>query len=264
MDLMVSLASAVARIEGRLQAQEEASDDEREHLRLTIKEAVQEALEPMTSRVAALEADVKAAKTIGALMAGAVGFLAPIASWLLPKLIHLVPFLVLLTSCAPLVGCASLDKSGTHIAETKWLARPVKLVASDAFSPECQEALVEALAFWREQGVDYLSPSVVPASDKRFDGHTHGGTITIVPNGEIGSGAAGETYHSTTITGAMYSADIHIVDPDWCKPQVLAHELGHALGLVDIYEEESSESLMYWLTSPGGYGLSPAELEHVR
>lgn len=86
MGALLDLSDAVARLETRLNAQDDSEEYRRELLRLTIREAVQDALAPLDKRLDDIEKDVTRAKTVGAVIGSAVTFLVPIATWLLPKL----------------------------------------------------------------------------------------------------------------------------------------------------------------------------------
>lgn len=164
-----------------------------------------------------------------------------------------------------LFGCASVPVESMNDpgeVPSRWEARPVTVVASADMSPACLVALDDALAFWREQGVGYLLLEVAAHYDWHFDGTDRSGVVTVQSGGLEDPGASGETHRVRTVTGAMFSADIRIDDPKWCRAQTLAHELGHALGLA--HREDDQRALMWPATLPGGWDLSAAELERVR
>ncbi len=94
MSVLLDLVKAVSKVEERLDSIEDGESHRRELLRLVVKEAVQEAITPLEKRVGEMETKVK-------LVQYGAGVAAPILSWLLPKLIALVPVLLLL-------GCGHL------------------------------------------------------------------------------------------------------------------------------------------------------------
>lgn len=87
---MLALTELVTRLQARLDAEEASEDDRRELLRLTIREAVAEAVDPVTERLVAVEGKVRAASWVAG---GIATVLGPVAGWVLPKLIPMVPVL---------------------------------------------------------------------------------------------------------------------------------------------------------------------------
>lgn len=127
----------------------------------------------------------------------------------------------------PLVACGGTNDVGT-IALTHDACAPLALV-SDA--PEIQGALDEAHALWRDRG----APSV---------GLRAGATV------EVQLEAAAGPFHGLydDKTGIIYINQDLIGNP--ALPIVVAHELGHAFGLVHITDRPS-------VMNPGNLTIAP-------
>jgi hypothetical protein len=174
---------------------------------------------------------------------------------------------------ASLVGCAvPVLATPRHWAD---LDRPVKVLVSQDMTPVCHEATEEALSWWEEQ-VDYLEVEWVPGYDPAVIGVPHVGEIGI-NHGALSPGIGGLTQWDTYgHTGYMVSASVTIAD---CKPLIVAHEIGHALGLDHNVDHDANGPNRpgWWQADfgiPGtlmcmgvecmGWKLLPAELEQIK
>jgi hypothetical protein len=133
--VLLDLVRAVSKVEERLDAQEASEETRRELLRLVVREAVQEALAPLESRVNDLESNVKFVKWAGAI-ASAV---APVVGWLLPRLVALVPVFLIL-------GCGALPPAkdiAQHQVEEFCFDSPTsrREILSDAEASACERML---------------------------------------------------------------------------------------------------------------------------
>jgi hypothetical protein len=129
----------------------------------------------------------------------------------------------------PLVACGGNDNGGT-IELTHDACAPLALV-SDA--PEVQSALDEAHALWRDRG----APSL---------GLRAGATVEVQL--DQAAGAFHGLYDDKN--GIIYINEDLIGKP--ALPIVIAHELGHALGLLHITGRAS-------VMNPGNLTIAPNE-----
>lgn len=148
-DRLIDILQRVSRIEARQVALADAEDDKADLLRLTIREAVREGLEPVSSRVDALEADL--AKAVNQAKAGAAILvaLAGCAAWAVE---HLPKFLPLLFVATTAVGCA----------------QPVTIAVDPNLDPRCVAYVEGGIAFWEELGAPLVRVERVSGADIRI------------------------------------------------------------------------------------------------
>lgn len=211
-------------------------------LRREVREDVGELRDEMRNELTALRAEVGQLKTektqAKGWIAGAlavVSFLGTLAHWLVPCAV-----------AALLVGCG---ETGPWNADAYWHehARPVPVYIDEDMRPECVRSAFDAVDFWRAEGVDYLRPERKPRYWYGF-GQEVRGAITITERttalGQVGATGWGE------LVKRMRWARVWLSRDDRCTVATTAHELGHALGLRDIYDEGYRGYLMFWTTLP--------------
>lgn len=129
-----------------------------------------------------------------------------------------------------LVGCVDMDPSALDEVYVRgWDARPVQFLIDETMEEECKEAAFIALDWWEMQGVDYLVVSEVDAGHPAVNGLPRIGEIGLT-TGKLSPGEGGLTHWARVRDGGMAHADIVIAEGK-CAPEIVAHEIGHALGL---------------------------------
>lgn len=171
---------------------------------------------------------------------------------------------LLVNGCAGVqpVRVSTYDCSGN----ATWTVRPVIVDIDETMSDKCLVATYEALMWWRAQGATYLLPRLMPAHYPGFLGFPEAGHISIT-SGVLSPGIGGETNPGYLwSSGDMVYADI-VISKDHCTPAVVAHELGHALGLsVASNKNHNPErgTLMFWHADGMGWRLSPCERSGIQ
>lgn len=139
---------------------------------------------------------------------------------------------------------------------------------SDDEPSEVAFATLDAVAFWNDEiGWEALQVRMVPNAQL---GYAHPGAI-VVRSVRVVDGA--DTYHTGT-TDFYLGADVELersafqVGPGYLQHEgqaadMVAHELGHALGLV--HHHKGARNLMREFSyAKGGRELTPAQLRRVR
>lgn len=133
----------------------------------------------------------------------------------------------------------------------RFTPRPAHVQASSLLPDECLLALADAVAFWRGMDVAMSLAVVDPGATSQL-GIAVIGVIAVLP-GKLATWPKlvhGETSYFHSIGGDILAAEIV---PASCNTRVVAHEIGHALGLVDV---EAPWNLMHSELSLGGWLLT--------
>lgn len=121
-------------------------------------------------------------------------------------------------------------------------------------------AIADAAEFFRARGVTIVVHSADPLTTAALNGTAQPGVIAILPGSlamRPGQRAHGETRHAVTVGGDIYGAEVTLAS---CDVQVVAHELGHALGLVHV---PARGNLMHAELGLGGWELSGEQVAWV-
>lgn len=163
---------------------------------------------------------------------------------------------IALFSCA---GCAPGDAdfpTGLHEA---W-GGEMTVAISPLMSPRCREVTLMAISDWQSIGVSYMHTHVMDDPEWiGFLGFCPDGYVCVVQGHPTTPRAAAETlwYHDG---GWTRNAEITL---QTCTVPVVRHELGHALGLEDLYEEKYRGNVMFWSETYVGADLLPWQAKWV-
>lgn len=169
-----------------------------------------------------------------------------------------------LVALAVLCGCARpvTVPATTPLEPLHWRADayPIELRVSSAMD-RCQLASVVAAVTWLEARAarDLFAPLAVPPTDPAVLGLMVEGVMSIAPAAGLSTPrTVGETrrpvYEGTRV---IHSATIDVTG---CSPWVVAHELGHALGLDHV--DNDAQRLMFPIAL-GGWELSDREVAQL-
>lgn len=161
-------------------------------------------------------------------------------------------------------GCAA-----SPIGFAKWpvYAKPVQVLVAPNTPADCADTILTQVKFWRNQGADYLlDPRTAPIPE--YPG-ADWATIAVEYVGdaivELHPGAAAVAMPQTEpkLRGdsikQLFATHIALGS---CAPSTVAHELGHALGLEDNYEDKLN--VMYFSTAGASFGVDDEQRAWVK
>lgn len=126
----------------------------------------------------------------------------------------------------------------------------------DVRAQDCVDTTSQALAFWRDEvGVDYLTLRAVDAIAPSIDAQGWG-TIELHLGERPAKHVTGRTWLDSFEYPTIRAARIVVSS---CDAGVIAHELGHAMGL-----GHATTGLMMPTVPPGAWHVSDAEARWVR
>lgn len=150
------------------------------------------------------------------------------------------------------VACADEDV----LAMSRFSSRPAIVQASSDLSNECMEAITDDVLWYRERGVTMAVSIVEPDAPSQL-GVPVGGVIAVHSGTPTEPYALAETLRALTVGGNVFYADVTLRT---CDARAIAHELGHALGLVDT---SIRGNLMNWYFEDGGWSLTESQLDWI-
>ena len=141
------------------------------------------------------------------------------------------------------------------VQEGQWRTIPDILICHDG--PVDENRVERALGYWRRLGYVFGAVMHAPAGDPNcFSDNPRRGTITIdIPSQgfQFGTHLGQTRTWRYTSTNEIFKARIEII-PAWGDSErILEHEIGHALGWMDM---NSIGHIMHGIWSSGGYNSS--------
>lgn len=154
-----------------------------------------------------------------------------------------------------LAACAA-DDGGVEQLRHRFSHRPVMLVASTDLPDECVESLDHAVLWYRDRSATLVLEHTDPR-DPVLNGIATAGEVGVLP-GKLSTGVRGETRLALSLTGeVIVAAEIVLAE---CDDITVAHEIGHALGLVHVPQQGN---LMFLATEGAGWALTDEQLRWV-
>lgn len=149
-----------------------------------------------------------------------------------------------------------LHESWCSDVQPQFASRPVYVQASDALSPTCAEAVLDAVEFWAARDVTMVLSSV-PWTSPSLDPDQHVPGVVSVRWDFIDGPVEGDATLSLTLLCNVFDAKVRL---DRCTAGVAAHELGHALGLPHL---NVPGNLMHETVESMGWDLTLDQLAWV-
>jgi hypothetical protein len=153
-----------------------------------------------------------------------------------------------------LVAACAADEPDEAL-EHRFSARPMMLIASSELAAECLANLEAVVLWYREHGAT-LTLDVLDPLAHVLNGFVVGGQVGIVP-GRLNANVRGQTRIALTAGGDIFGAEITLA---FCDALSVAHECGHALGLVHVGRWDN---LMYPAIDHGGWDLDDQQLAFI-
>lgn len=131
-----------------------------------------------------------------------------------------------------LAGCL---RTGPHLADKWWHdnRRPVPVEIDRTMPQACIEAAYEGVDVWRDAGVDFLRPVLVPRVTDYALQNPRTGAIVVTYRESMGTvfNVFPNQVGGTNVRGVMSRMRGAGVLVSTCAAVVFAHEIGRALGL---------------------------------